>query len=218
MTTITDLTSAELSLIASRTFGSPFSQQALDIVCDALLEAYHRDGSTQAVASKLMQSLKLDDETNRELLLRRFRMQAQRAAQQTAYYSDLFSRTSLDFSRLTYEEIGQIPLTPKEAIRDRPYDFVCRDAMPIFRSTTTGTTGKPTSVCFSAYEIQISIMLGAIGDLIIGDVTPEDVYIIASVSRAALGNICAAGAYARAGALVFQGGIVDPALTLSMLT
>jgi phenylacetate-CoA ligase len=214
----TSLASAELSMIASRTFGIPFSLDALNQVCDALIEAYYRDGSTQAAASRLMQNLKLDDETSRDLLLRRFRMQAQRAAQQTAYYGELFARIGLDPSQLTREEIEQIPLTPKEAIRDHPYDFVCRDSKPIFRSTTTGTTGRPTSICFSAYEIQSYVLLGAIGDLIIGDVTPEDIFMIASVSRATLGNYCGAGAYARAGAIVFQGGIVDPGLSLEMLT
>src|SRR3990172_6352842 len=148
-----DLASAELSVSASRPFGIPFSIQALERILDGLLEA-HRAGGIPPGAARAASRLKMDEAERREWFLRRFRMQAARAAQQTVYYSDLFSRLGLDPERLTWGDIAQLPLTQKDAVRDRPYDFVCRDAKIAFHTTTTGTTGKPTVTFFSAYELE----------------------------------------------------------------
>jgi phenylacetate-coenzyme A ligase PaaK-like adenylate-forming protein len=199
---------AELSVAASRTFGTPFDLRALEELLDAMLR-----GETT-----LLPRPKLDDESRRAVDLRRFRLQAERAAAQTAYYGDLFGRLAVDPSRLTWQEIAELPLTPKEALRDRPYDFVCRDASPSFRTTTTGTTGPPTSVCFSRHEMETYILLGAIGNLAIRDILPEDVVLLSSSSRALLGNLNGIGLCDRIGALWFSGGLVEPELTLAMLT
>lgn len=198
---------AELSLAASRTYGLPFDLEALDAILQARLR-----GET-----KLLPRPQLDEESRRSVDLRRFRLQAERAATQTAYYDDLFGRIGVDPTRLTWEQIAELPLTPKEALRDRPYDFVCRDSSPVFRTTTTGTTGPPTSVCFSLHEMRAYILLGAIANLAIRDVLPDDVVLHASSSRAMLGNATATGLCDRIGAMSFQAGIVEPELTLAML-
>lgn len=199
---------SELSFAASRTFGTPFDLDALEELLDAMLR-----GET-----KLLPRPKLDEESRRAVDLRRFRLQAERAATQTAYYGDLFGRLGVDPTRLTWGEISELPLTPKEALRNRPYDFVCRDAAPSFRTTTTGTTGPPTSVCFSRGEMEAYILLGAIGNLAIRDILPEDVVLLSSSSRALLGNNTSTGLCDRIGALWFSGGLVEPELTLAMLT
>ena len=212
------LASAELSYVASRTLGVPFSLHALQELLDVLLDAYRGRGPVSIDGSNLLQRLNLSDATTRELMLRRFRMQAERACKQTSYYGDLFAKIGLDPGNLTWEDISAIPLTPKEAVRDHPYDFLCRDSRPVFLNTTTGTTGRPTSVYFSAYEIEVSIMTGAIFNIMIRDIVPEDVYLICTSSRAILGNTVAMGICTRIGALPILGGVVDPELTLAMLS
>ncbi len=209
---------AQLRFAASILFGIRFSQRSLDRIIDAMLATRCEFGAIGEEARELTTGPTLDEESRRDMQLRRFRKQAAQAANQTPYYGELFKRIELDPTKLTWEEVQRIPLTPKEDIRDLPGNFVCHDARPVFRTTTTGTTGRPTSVCFSAYEMSTYIALGAIGLLNEGTVTDEDIAIISSSSRATLGNLCWAGAMARIGVLVFNGGLVDPALTLTLLS
>ena len=148
---------------------------------------------------------------------RRFRAQAVRAAAETAYYADLFSRLGLDPSRLRYEDIQRIPPTTKEALREDPDAFVSRKAAPSFWTTTTGTTGRPTCISFSEREMRTYIALEAITFLHNGEVQSDDIEQISTSSRAALGNTCFAGGCARAGAMVSVGGLIEPRQALAML-
>jgi phenylacetate-coenzyme A ligase PaaK-like adenylate-forming protein len=133
------------------------------------------------------------------------------------HYQALFDRLDLDPTRLRYEDISRIPITPKEAVRDDRDAFVRRTARPVFRSTTTGTTGRPTSIYFSAQEMRSYITLGAISLLFHGMVSSEDIVQINTSSRATLGNTCFAGSCARLGALVYQVGLVEPEYSLALL-
>src|SRR4051794_17849859 len=134
-------------------FGWRFSGRSLDTIIEAMLATRREFGSIGADGAELLSGPALDEETRREMQLRRFRKQAGRAARQTRYYRDLFAREGLDPEKLTWEKLYRIPLTPKEDIRDYPDTFISDHSHPVFRTTTTGTTGWPTSVCFSAYEI-----------------------------------------------------------------
>ena len=92
-----------------------------------------------------------------------------------------------------------------------------RGSQPAFRTTTTGTTGKPTSVYFTAREIQATGLLGAITFLQNGHIRPEDIVQISTSSRATLGNTCFSQACQRIGAVWYQTGLVDPAHALALL-
>jgi phenylacetate-coenzyme A ligase PaaK-like adenylate-forming protein len=126
-------------------------------------------------AGELLAGPSLDEATRREIKLRRFRTQAKRGAQETAYYQNLFVGLGLDPAHLRYEDISRIPVTPKDAVRDDPDAFVRRSARPVFRSTTTGTTGRPTSIYFSAQEMRSYIALEAIGLLFSRTVSSRDI-------------------------------------------
>ncbi len=201
---------AQLRFAASMIFGIRFSQRALDRIIEAMLATRLEFGAMGDEARELTTGPMLDEESRRDMQLRRFRKQVARAANQTLYYGELFKRLELDPAKLTWDQVQRIPLTAKEDIRDHPDTFLCKDARPVFRTTTTGTTGRPTSVCFSAHEMSTYIALGAISLLNEGTVTDEDIAIISTSSRATLGNVCWAGAMARIGALVFNGGLVEP--------
>jgi phenylacetate-coenzyme A ligase PaaK-like adenylate-forming protein len=174
-------------------------------------------GMAVTEASGSLGGLDLNEETQREMQAHRFRNQAVRAARETAYYERLFDSLDIDPSRLRFEDIARVPLTSKTALRENPGAFVRRTAAPHLRTTTTGTTGKPTSVCFSIDELQTYIALGAVGHLLTGHIEASDVVQISTSSRATLANTCFAGACARIGALVHLAGLVDPARALAVL-
>lgn len=207
----------QLRLAASVAFGLPFDLRSLDRLVDSLLETRREFGTLGAEAGELIKGPTLDAETRREMQLRRFRTQAVRGAQETTYYRTLFQRLGLDPKRLRYDDISRIPVTSKEAVRANSDAFVRSSARPVFRTTTSGTTGRPTSICFSAEEMRSYIALSALGLLFQRIVGPEDIVQISTSSRATLGNTCFAGGCARLGALVYQSGLIEPEQSLALL-
>ncbi len=209
---------AQLRLAASVAFGVPLAPWALDRLVDALLATRREFGAAAPAGADLLTGVALDDETRRDLQLRRFRQQAGRGARETAYYGRLFAGLGLDPGRLTPEDLARLPLTPKAALRDAPGAFVRRGAAPAFRTTTTGTTGLPTSVYFTARELETTAALTAIGLLVHGQLGPADVVQVSTSARATLGNTCLARACARIGAVWALTGLVEPGLALAQLT
>ena len=198
-------------------FGWPFSAWSLERLIEAIKETQREFGAIDAEGVELMSGPTLDEETRHEAQLRRFRTQASRGARQTAYYGRLFEQLGLDPARLAFEDIARIPPTSKEALGDDPGAFVSRASSARLCTTTTGTTGKPTSVCFSEYEIRTYVALNAIALLLDGGIGPTDVVQINSSSRATLGNACFAGACAKIGAMVRPVGLIEPPRTLALL-
>jgi phenylacetate-CoA ligase len=209
---------AQLRFAASVGFGRPFAQWSLDQLIDAIKETKREFGAIDAEdGGSQLGGPVLDEETRRELHLRRFRTQAVRAAQETSYYAHLFEKHALQPDRLSFEDIVRLPTTPKEALREHPGAFVRRTTTPSFGTTTTGTTNKPTSVYFSAHEMRTYIALAAIGLLAANRIDESDIVQLSTSSRATLGNTCFAGACVRIGALVHLAGLIEPLRTLALL-
>jgi phenylacetate-coenzyme A ligase PaaK-like adenylate-forming protein len=209
---------AQLRLAASLLFGVRFSLRSFDCMIAALKETQREFGSVGQDGQELLSGPTLDEETRREVQLRRFRAQARRAARETAYYKRLFARLGLDLRLLTYEDIAALPLTPKVDLRQDPDAFVSRAARPYLRALTTGTTGWPTSVSFSSYELRVHSALTAIASLMNGDLLAEDIVQISTSARGTLGNVCLAGACAHIGAQTYLAGMIEPASALALLT
>ena len=148
---------AQLRFAASLLFGIRFAAWSLDRLVNAIRETVREFGTLGTDSAEMLNGPVLDEETRREMQSRRFRAQAVRAARETDYYAQLFTRIGVDPKRLGYDDIVRLPVTPKEALRDDPDAFVRRTARPVYRTTTTGTTGKPASVSFSAYEMHTFI-------------------------------------------------------------
>lgn len=209
---------AQLRFAASLLFGARFSLRSLDSLAASAVETYQRFGAIGPEGREVVSGPVLDDEARRSMQTSRFRAQAVRAARETAYYAGLFERLGLEPSKMAYADIARVPATSKTDLRDNPDSFVSRRAAPVHRCTTTGTTGTPTSVCFSEYEMRSYIALAALSMIVQRNVTPEDIVLLCTSARAILGNTCFAGGCARIGALVQTAGIVDPAHTLACLS
>ena len=208
---------AQLRFAASVAFGVSFNIRSLERLVDAIIETRREFGAIGADGADLLRTAEFDDEARREVHLRRFRTQASRAARETACYGACFDRLGLDPSRLSMDDLGHLPLTRKEALQADPDAFISRRSRPAHRCTTTGTTGRPVSVAFSADEMRSYVLLSAMSLLVTGKIGADDVVQISTSARATLGNLCFSGACTRIGALVHAAGLVDPAHTLALL-
>jgi phenylacetate-CoA ligase len=212
-----DVAVAQLRYSLSLLFGMRFSVRSLERMLAALRETQREFGVVGKEGSEILDGPVLDEESRRSIQLQRFRQQARRAMSQTAYYQDLFARLKLDSAKWRYEDITRLPCTPKEAVRDNPDAFVSRQARPFLRATTTGTTGKPTSICFSEHELRVYFALSAMPTFFTRDLQETDIVQISTSSRGTLGNLCLAGACAHIGAMVYLAGVIDPAQALAQL-
>src|ERR1041385_5454883 len=94
---------AQLRFAASMLFGWRFSQRSFDKIIDAMLATRREFGSIGAEGAELLSGPTLDEETRRDMQLRRFREQATRAARHTQYYRELFAREGLGPEKLTWD-------------------------------------------------------------------------------------------------------------------
>ncbi|MFN8421837.1 MAG: AMP-binding protein [Anaerolineae bacterium] len=198
--------------------GRPFSLRALERMVDSLAATRSEFGSVGKAGAELVGGPSLSGPALRDLQTRRLRMVARRAARETPYYGGLFQSLELDPDRLGLDDFRRVPLTPKSALMERPASFVRSGASPAFLTTSTGTTGTPTQVLFSANEIQQTVLLNAITSLVHDIIGPEDVIQVNTSSRATLGNQCFTRSCERLGAMWYLAGLVDPKLSLRLLT
>ena len=117
-----------------------------------------------------------DPEIQQSLTRRRLRRTVRNAARNTPYYRHLFERTGVDPSSVTPDTIATIPPTPKEALRGMPAAFVSDRARPAVAAQTTGTTGVPTTVWFSQYELEITAATGALALMLTSGLRAEHVW------------------------------------------
>jgi phenylacetate-CoA ligase len=208
---------AQLLFGYSMMTGRRCSIWAIETLVHSARETCREFGNIGVEGAEMVQGPVLDAETRQELQLGRFRAQAQRAASQTIYYENLFSCLGLDPAKLTWGDIPQLPLTTKDSVRDDDGAFVRRGAKPYLRTTTTGTTGRPTGICFSDYEMRLYAALQALYLLINDEVRDGDLIQTSTAARGLLGNQNTMAACAHIGAVVYQTGIVEPAFALAQL-
>lgn len=113
--------------------------------------------------------------------------------------------------QLDYEHRHLLPPTPKAAIRALPEAFLSTTAKPVFQAWTTGTSGVPTVVWFSRYELDLAMGLSAVSMMNTVRLRPEDVVALRVSSRAVLGLYNTMRDCRMIGAASFVVGLVDPA-------
>jgi phenylacetate-CoA ligase len=207
---------AQLRYVCTLAFGARLHTRSLDRLVTALLDAREEFGAVGRDAEEALRGPELDETTRREVQLRRFRKQAQLAAQ-TPYYSGLFAELRIEPRKLRWADLEALPPTPKAALKADPDAFVPAGARPALRALTTGTTGLPTTVYFSHAELEATVALGAISVLLGRQTEPGDVVQLSVSSRALFPVMLAALIAARVGAVVYQAGFVEPAHALALL-
>src|SRR4051794_32983770 len=134
-----DTAVAQIRLATALSLGRPFKVRNLERVVAAMRDTLEEFGALGLEASELLKGPPLDDDTRRMVQLRHFRRQAVRAAELTRFYREVFRSGDIDPARITSEEISQLPLTTKDALRRDPDGFVAKGSNPQLRAMTTGT-------------------------------------------------------------------------------
>src|SRR5262245_17857891 len=131
---------AQLRLAISIVFARSFHLPSLHRLIEAVLATRHEFSLLTTVTGKLLNAPVLGEEARRAFQLRRFRTQAIRAAQETAYYDALFKGINLNPGRLTWREIQSLPLTTKATLQDQPDAFIRRTQNLTLDLTSISTT------------------------------------------------------------------------------
>ena len=208
---------ANLRFALSMGLGRPFHQPSLDRIYRAVRQTQEEFGGLGVDITEVLSGPSLDEETRRFLQTRRFRKQAARGLRETRYYGEVLGRLGVDPAKLAFEDIGSLPLTSKEALRDDPEAFVRSTVRLGARTTTTGTTGWPTSVYFSHDEMRTMAALSSLSSLSRGLIASDDLVQINISTRATIGVRGVAAACDGIGAGLYVAGLVSPEHTLKLL-
>lgn len=212
-----DAAMASLRFAASTLFGRPFSQRSLERLLHAAVETQLEFGKLENESSGILAGPPLNEEARHFFQARRFRTQAIRGASETEYYAKLFSSLGIDPAHIEGDDIADLPVTSKHALRDDPEAFIRRTAKADLRATTTGTTGWPTSVYFSPQELRAMATLSSLGFVTRGLIAPDDLVQISISTRNTLGVMAVAAAATGIGASLHVAGLLHPEDTLKLL-
>lgn len=198
--------------------GRPFSTSGLHGIVADLRATLAEFGDATSEAAELLMVGDADTQTQEEVGNRRLGQAVRQAAQRTAYYDQWFRGKGLDPAEITIKTIADtLDLTPKSALKAAPFSFVSDRSEPVMMAQTTGTTGVPTSVWFSRYELDVITTLDALSEMLAGGLRPRHIVGNFSSSRAALPAYDMQRAAALIGNGCVQVGIVDPRIAIERL-
>lgn len=159
-----------------------------------------------------------DLEIRRTMADRRLRKTVRQAAAHVPYYHSWFRENGVDPRDITLDTLDKLPPTSKAALRGAASSFVSDDAEPVLLAQTTGTTGPPTSVWFSRYELELAAALSAMSFIMVNGCRERHVVMSTISSRATLAKLTVQQALAMVGAGFVPLGTVDPRIALDRLT
>jgi phenylacetate-coenzyme A ligase PaaK-like adenylate-forming protein len=209
-----DATVAQLRLASSLATGRRLNLRALEKVTDAMCATVAEFGSVSGDAAQAFSGPVLDDDVREDVVLRRMRTQVRRAVEGTSHYAAL----GLDAGELrTFDDIARLALTRKESLRADPSGFVRRGCSAAARVTTTGTTGRTTTVHYSDYELRVIAALTTNHLALRRLIGPGDVVAQCISSRATLAVGSVTSSCRSLGAVAELIGLVEPREALDAL-
>jgi phenylacetate-coenzyme A ligase PaaK-like adenylate-forming protein len=114
-------------------------------------------------------------------------------------------------------DFAALPVTTKADYVADPDSYLAAGVHGAAIFYTSGSTGTPVGVRFSATELKTMWALSAIGNLVHRLITPGDRVLVATWARAALGNSSIAASTATVGAEAAMAGQLTPARMLKLL-
>ncbi|MEV0316960.1 AMP-binding protein [Streptomyces sp. NPDC050658] len=202
----------------SMTTGRPFRRRSLDRLLDGMRAAQEEFGGiTDGDGDDLLGGAALDAGTRQLVQGRRLRTQAVRAAQDTDFYAEVFGRLGIDPAGIGHDSVASIPVTSKQALRDAPSSFISRSAQAVHCCSTTGTTGRATTIWLSDDELHLISTLATLAQFQSRTFRPDDQILIGVSPRNRIAVHATAFAAATVGAAVRVGGMTGPEQMLATL-
>lgn len=208
-----DASILQLRLTTSQVFGKQLDIKALEGLINIAVETYHEFGDFGEEGG--LEPSQMDSNTQKSINFSRFKKLAEIAGKETTYYRDLFQSLKIDPAKI--KKIEDIPVTPKDYLKNQPDAFVRFSKNPVHRGMSTGTTGRPTSVFHSDYELQAQTLNGALGLIVDKRIVPEDIVMNCNNARAYYGNETLLRACGYIGAICFVAGQIGAAGTIDFL-
>ncbi|HEX4832655.1 MAG TPA: AMP-binding protein [Trebonia sp.] len=202
-----------LGLVAGRRIDPGNVARLVDDVLATLAEF----GEPGADAAELIDGPTTSPEAQLETANRGLRRTARRLAAQSPFYARRFAAAGTDLARFGLAGLRQVPVTVKADLTERPGDFRCADVPPYLATRTTGTTGRPTEVWLSRYEMELWPALGALASVLRDELRPGDVMQVNLSSRSTAALHLAAASCRLVGAGCRPLGIVPPEAALDAL-
>ncbi|HEX4729166.1 MAG TPA: hypothetical protein VH298_15280 [Jatrophihabitans sp.] len=125
-----------------------------------------------------------DPNARADFITRNLRRTARRLDAQSPFYTRRFAAAGIAPDKLDVETLRTIPVTVKRDLVDRQAEFLCADATRYLATRTTGTTGQPTEIWLSRYEIDLLSGLGALAAVLRDEVRESDIIQLNVSSRA----------------------------------
>jgi phenylacetate-coenzyme A ligase PaaK-like adenylate-forming protein len=174
-------------------------------------------GEAGADAAELIEGPTANPQDRLEMTNGSLRRTAVRLAAQSPFYARHFSSAQIDPAKLDVAGLQAVPVTVKADLTERPGDFRCTDTPAYLATRTTGTTGRPTEVWLSRYEMELWPALGALASVLRGELRPGDIMQVSLSSRSTVAVHVAANACRLAGVGCRPLGIVPPEAALDGL-
>ncbi len=174
----------QFRLAMSMVWGSRINPRNLERLIADALKTLQEFGAPGDDVQQLLEGPFSDPVQRRDFQNRAVQRTARRLARVSPYYQKLFAAHQVDPQRITVETMPTIPVTRKQMLQEQAQDFLAHDSQPALSTRTTGTTGRPTEIWLSTYEVKLWPALAALSGVLRGEIGPEDCMQINISSRA----------------------------------
>ncbi len=174
----------QLRMALSMVMGKPINPRNIERLVDDALKTLQEFGAPGDDVQQMLDGPFADPDARREFQNQAIRRTARRLARVSPYYQKLFDAYNIQPSEVKIETMQKVPLTTKQALQEQQHEFIATEAHPYLTSRTTGTTGKPTEIWLSKYEIELWPAMAALSGLLRNEISPRDCMQINISSRA----------------------------------
>lgn len=174
----------QFRMAMSMVWGRPINPRNVERLIEDVLSTLQEFGAPGDDVQQLLDGPFTNPASRAEFQTRAIQVTARRLASKSPYYQKLFAAHDIVPDKLTVDEMPQVPVTLKAMLQEQPRDFICSDARPYIVTRTTGTTGRPTEIWLSRYEIDLWPALSALSGLLRDEIRPTDCIQINISSRA----------------------------------
>lgn len=176
----------QFRLAWSMVWGSPITPHNVERLVEDALATLHEFGVYGDDVQQLLDGPFGDPNARKEFQERALQRTVRRLSHVSPFYQKLFATHKVDPKKLTIENLFHVPVTSKQSLLSQQQDFITTHASPYIATRTTGTTGQPTEIWLSKYEVELWAALSTLSDVLRGEISPQDCMQLNISSRATI--------------------------------